>query len=149
MNAETYSIIIFWSDEDEAFLAKVIELPGCMAHGETREEALREIKVAIENWLETARDLGREIPKPKHFLDFEKMADESAEETFKRFEARLPDLMAAAFPSIAPVVVEALAKEMAKSSDDVSVFYDEIRRRFFYSGLTVTSPQKQEHQPKP
>jgi predicted RNase H-like HicB family nuclease len=69
MTAETYSIIIFWSEEDEAFFAKVTELPGCMAHGETREEAMQEIKIAIENWLETANALGREIPKPMHFTD--------------------------------------------------------------------------------
>ena len=59
-----YAIEIFFSDEDEGFIAVVPELPGCSAFGETEEEALREVKVAIDLWLETAREEGREIPEP-------------------------------------------------------------------------------------
>ena len=59
-----YAIEIFFSDEDEGFTAVVPELPGCSAFGETEEEALREVKVAIDLWLETAREEGREIPEP-------------------------------------------------------------------------------------
>ncbi len=60
----TYSIWIVPSDEDEGFIAVVPELPGCSAFGETEEEALQEVKVAIGLWLETAREEGREIPEP-------------------------------------------------------------------------------------
>jgi predicted RNase H-like HicB family nuclease len=60
-----YEIIIFWSDEDAAFIADVPELPGCMAHGGSYAEALKNAEQAIELWLETARDLGRSIPQPK------------------------------------------------------------------------------------
>ncbi len=60
----TYSIWIVPSDEDEGFIAVVPELPGCSAFGETEEEALAEVKVAIDLWLETAREEGREIPEP-------------------------------------------------------------------------------------
>ena len=60
-----YEIIIFWSDEDAAFVADVPELPGCMAHGSSHAEALSNAEAAIELWLETARDLGRQIPQPK------------------------------------------------------------------------------------
>ena len=60
-----YEIIIFWSDEDGAFIADVPELPGCMAHGSTHAEALGHAEQAIELWLETARELGRPIPQPK------------------------------------------------------------------------------------
>jgi predicted RNase H-like HicB family nuclease len=60
-----YEIIIYWSEDDQSFLAEVPELPGCMADGETREEALKNAEVVISLWLETARELGRPIPEPK------------------------------------------------------------------------------------
>ncbi|RLI76672.1 type II toxin-antitoxin system HicB family antitoxin [Archaeoglobales archaeon] len=59
-----YTIEIFYSEEDEGYIAVVPELPGCSAFGETEEEALKEIKVAIELWIEAAKKEGREIPKP-------------------------------------------------------------------------------------
>ncbi len=59
-----YAIEIFYSEEDEGYIAVVPELPECSAFGETEEEALKEIKVAIDLWLETARKDGRDIPKP-------------------------------------------------------------------------------------
>jgi predicted RNase H-like HicB family nuclease len=61
---DQYTITIFWSDEDEAFIAVVLELEGCSAWGETREDALREIKIAMQGWLETARSHGIAIPEP-------------------------------------------------------------------------------------
>ncbi len=60
-----YEIIIYWSDEDEAYIAEVPELPGCMADGNTYEEVLENVTQVIKEWLETAEELGREIPKPK------------------------------------------------------------------------------------
>ena len=60
-----YEIIIFWSDEDEAFVAEVPELPGCMAHGASYEKALANISSAMNLWIDTARGLGRKIPKHK------------------------------------------------------------------------------------
>lgn len=65
-----YEIIIYWSDEDEAFIAEVPELPGCMADGKTYEEALTNAQVAIEEWIETAKEIGREIPVPRGRLAF-------------------------------------------------------------------------------
>ena len=65
-----YEIILYWSEEDEAFIAEVPELPGCAADGTTRQEALANAEVVILEWLETARDLGRPIPKPKGRLLF-------------------------------------------------------------------------------
>jgi predicted RNase H-like HicB family nuclease len=59
-----YTIEIFYSDEDEGFIAVVPELPGCSAFGETEEGALSEVKVAIGLWLEVAREEGRKIPEP-------------------------------------------------------------------------------------
>ena len=60
-----YEMIIYWSDEDEAFLVEVPELPGCMADGGTYEEAVNNAQKVIHEWIETARELGREIPEPK------------------------------------------------------------------------------------
>ena len=60
-----YAIEIFYSEEDEGFIAVVPELPGCSAFGETQERALREVKIAMQLWLETAKDIGREIPVPQ------------------------------------------------------------------------------------
>ena len=60
-----YEVIIYWSQEDEAFLAEVPELPGCMADGSTYAEAIANVEVIIQEWLETAQALGREIPEPR------------------------------------------------------------------------------------
>jgi len=62
--ASRYAIEIFYSEEDEGYIATVPELPGCSAFGETEEEALKEVKVAIDLWLEIAEKEGREIPLP-------------------------------------------------------------------------------------
>ena len=58
-------IILYWSDEDEAFLAEVPELPRCMAHGNDQESALRNINDAMQFWIQRARELGRPVPQPK------------------------------------------------------------------------------------
>jgi len=60
-----YEIILYWSDEDGAFIAEVPELPGCAADGSTRQEALANAETVISEWLETARELGRPVPEPK------------------------------------------------------------------------------------
>jgi predicted RNase H-like HicB family nuclease len=60
-----YEIIIYWNEEDHAFIAEVPELPGCMAHGASQDAALRNIKDAMELWLKTAREFGNPIPQPK------------------------------------------------------------------------------------
>jgi predicted RNase H-like HicB family nuclease len=60
-----YEVIIYWSDEDEAFIAEVPELAGCMADGNSYQDALANVEVVIQEWIETARELGRPIPEPK------------------------------------------------------------------------------------
>ena len=65
-----YEIIIYWSEEDKAFIAEVPELPGCAADGATHKEALENVEVVINEWIETARERGRSIPKPKGRLAF-------------------------------------------------------------------------------
>lgn len=60
-----YEIIMYWSNEDNAFVAEVPELPGCAAHGDTQEMALAEVKQAMDLWIDTAREFGDTIPEPK------------------------------------------------------------------------------------
>ena len=60
-----YEIIIYWSNEDEAYIAEVPELPGCITDGTTLKEVLENVTQVIEEWIETAKELDREIPEPK------------------------------------------------------------------------------------
>ncbi len=60
-----HELIIYWSEEDQSFVVKVPELPGCMADGETYEQAVANAQGIIEEWMETAHELGRIIPEPR------------------------------------------------------------------------------------
>ncbi|MCD4767544.1 MAG: type II toxin-antitoxin system HicB family antitoxin [Methanosarcinales archaeon] len=60
-----YELIIYWSEEDDAYIVEVPELPGCMANGRTYNEAIRNVLIVIEEWIDTARELGRDVPVPK------------------------------------------------------------------------------------
>jgi len=64
-NGRRYEMIIWWSDEDDAYVVEVPELPGCMAHGKTRQDAIRNAEDAIRFWIKTAKDDGLEIPQPR------------------------------------------------------------------------------------
>ena len=66
--APKYPISIFWSDSDKAFIARVPDLPGCLADGATYQEALANAEIVFREWIETARDLGRTIPRPTRRL---------------------------------------------------------------------------------
>lgn len=70
MSTPRYEIILYWSDGDDAFIAEVPELPGCMADGQSYEEAVQNAEVVIQEWIETAQSLGRPIPDPKGRLTF-------------------------------------------------------------------------------
>jgi predicted RNase H-like HicB family nuclease len=65
-----YEVILYWSREDDAFLAEVPELPGCAADGATRQEALANVETVMGEWIETTRERGRKIPEPKGRLFF-------------------------------------------------------------------------------
>ena len=65
-----YEIIVYWSKEDQAFIAEVPELPGCAADGATYQEAVANVEIVIREWIETAKEMGRQIPEPKGRLVF-------------------------------------------------------------------------------
>ncbi|TWU21936.1 type II toxin-antitoxin system HicB family antitoxin [Bythopirellula polymerisocia] len=65
-----YEMILYWSDQDKSFIAEVPELPSCAADGATYQEALAAAEVVIQEWIETAKELGRPIPAPKGRLLF-------------------------------------------------------------------------------
>jgi len=64
-NKWKYEIIIYWSEEDQAYIAEAPELPGCAADGSTYKQAVANVEVTIQEWIETAKELGRPIPEPK------------------------------------------------------------------------------------
>jgi predicted RNase H-like HicB family nuclease len=70
MNDLKYEMIVYWSETDKVFLVEVPELPGCMADGETREAAVKNAGKVIKLWIETAKNLRREIPKPRGRLTY-------------------------------------------------------------------------------
>jgi len=63
--SQKYEIILYWSDDDQVFIAEAPELPGCVAHGDTQQVALQSVNDAVTLWLDTARQLGRPLPQPK------------------------------------------------------------------------------------
>jgi predicted RNase H-like HicB family nuclease len=70
MSDYRYEVIIYWSEEDNAFIAEVPELPGCAADGTSYAEVIENLAVIIREWIETAKELGRPIPEPKGRLVF-------------------------------------------------------------------------------
>jgi predicted RNase H-like HicB family nuclease len=65
-----YEVILYWSNEDDAFVAEVPELAGCAADGGTYQEALANVEIVIREWIETAREMGRPIPEPRGKLSY-------------------------------------------------------------------------------
>jgi predicted RNase H-like HicB family nuclease len=67
---DKYELIIYWSEEDNSFIVDVPELPGCMADGKTKQEALANAEIVIQEWIEAAIEQNRTIPRPKGRLEF-------------------------------------------------------------------------------
>ncbi len=65
-----YEMIIYWSEEDQTYIAEVPELPGCMADGLSYQEAVKNAEVVIDEWVLTAQEIGRDVPEPKGRLMF-------------------------------------------------------------------------------
>lgn len=65
MKNSRYELIVYWSDEDDSFIAEVPELSGCVADGNSYSDVVKNVEIVIQEWIETAKELGREIPQPK------------------------------------------------------------------------------------
>jgi predicted RNase H-like HicB family nuclease len=79
MKPYDYAVQIFWSEEDKAYIAAPFELAGCVADGQTPEEALANLRVIIEEWIEVAKQEEREVPNPVSREDLQRMAQEQSE----------------------------------------------------------------------
>lgn len=114
-----YPIQIVWSPEDEAYLAMVAQLDGCMADGSTPEEALSNVRVVIEEWIEVAREDGRPVPEPMTILDIARQQVEAEAQFRKDVESALKS------------VAEQVAAQVQTSTTEeraISAFFE--RRRF-------------------
>ncbi len=65
-----YELVLYWSADDESFVVEVPELPGCMADGKTYSEAVKNVQIAIDEWIDTAKELGRDVPNPRGKLAY-------------------------------------------------------------------------------
>jgi len=97
-----YSVQIVWSKEDKAYLAMIPELPGCMADGPTQEEAIKNIRVVAQEWIEIATNEGRTIPKPMSAEDHE----EANRQMRKNIEDHIQKQVSEAVQSILAQLVE-------------------------------------------
>lgn len=84
-----YPVFILWSEDDECFLANVVDLPGCIADGETREAALTNAEAMTADWIETAKSLGRKIPRPGTNEAFHAAAFKQQQNDHEPFESAL------------------------------------------------------------
>ena len=84
---DRYPVFILWSEDDACFLANAVDLPGCIADGETRESAFANAEIMVKNWIETAQSLGREIPLPSTNEAFHAAAALQQQKDQEQFEA--------------------------------------------------------------
>jgi predicted RNase H-like HicB family nuclease len=82
-----YPVFILWSEDEECFLANVVDLPGCIADGKTREAALANAEAMAKDWVETAKSLGRKIPRPSTDEAFQAAASKQQQKEQEQFEA--------------------------------------------------------------
>jgi predicted RNase H-like HicB family nuclease len=113
MTENHYSMLVLWSEDDQAFLAHVVELPGCIAHGESREAAVKNGLIAIENWLETAEELKRDIPTPVDVTAFEKMTAQQAQDVRNLFEQAVKKAVNEALMQLEPEMAKHLQNALA------------------------------------
>lgn len=112
--SNTYPALVFWSDDDGAYLAIAPQLQGCIAHGETRQEAMENLEDAVESWLESAKEEGWALPKPQHSKDISKRASEGRRLQKQKFEEAVKHALAQILPEIVPQVATEMAKQMLK-----------------------------------
>ena len=108
MRIERYAITLIWSQEDKAYLAMIPDLPGCAADGATVEEAIKNLDVVAQEWIETAKELNRRIPEPVNLSQLrerERKAEEEQRAAFEVTVKRAVDMLAKTSKSRTPELI--------------------------------------------
>ncbi len=130
MNPE-YSVQIIWSREDGAYVAAPFELPGCAADGQTPEEALANLRIVIGEWIEVAKEEGRDIPEPMSREDFEKVRDAFQRETERRMREQIERTVNA----LVNAAVEKIIQELWRSRQQPDYLYGGFSRELVPTGF--------------
>ena len=120
MPQNRYGVLIYWSEEDQAFIAEVPDLPGCMADGRTRRECLANVETVIKEWIETAHELGRAVPQPRGRL---MTISEAAQ------RLRLSAAMTRRYCSEGRLPAQKIGRDWALYEHDVDAFASRSRNR--------------------
>ncbi len=105
---ELYPSAVAWSAEDEAFIAVSFDLPGCRADGQTKAEALANLEVVIEEWIETAESLGRPIPEPSNYASLEQSQAVADRELHEHYQRQVAEAVRISVEQMIPSLVSAL-----------------------------------------
>lgn len=112
-----YPLVILWSEEDEAYLVRVPDLPGCMADGPTQEAALANARVVIQEWIETANEEGRGIPVPLDNRRFVLNMEESAVQQHAMFEQAVQEVAGELVKEMLPEIVAKVTQRLSEESE--------------------------------
>jgi predicted RNase H-like HicB family nuclease len=129
MKATDYPMLVVWSEADQAYLARVFDLPGCAADGATAEQAVANAQVVIREWLETAQELKRDIPKPSDDAAMERYLVESIEEQRKEFEEAVQSTAREMVDQLLPRLIQQYVEQ--QKTERRHVFYSYPARRIF------------------
>jgi predicted RNase H-like HicB family nuclease len=119
-----YSVVMYWSTEDEAFVAYALELPGCVADGSTKDEAIKNLEIVISEWIETAKELGREVPEPMDAVQHERSFQEF-QESIRLYVKREVE-----------TAVSRVLQDIAKSQNELTFF----RGGAMFAGMVGSDP---------
>jgi predicted RNase H-like HicB family nuclease len=106
MNATDYPVLLTWSEQDEAYIARVFDLPGCAADGKTPAEAIENVRLSIEEWIETAKDMGFDVPAPQDDTVLEEFARKQNQEQLQRFQEAVQAEVQKAIEKLIPQLTE-------------------------------------------
>jgi len=122
MKDADYPILVVWAEQDQAYLARVIDLPGCIADGATPEEALANARVVIKEWIETAQELGRQVPQPADDATLRKRIASAAEEERREFEEAVETTAHQLVDQLLPQVVAKVSIESESTRHSIFGF---------------------------
>lgn len=116
MSQSHYATFLFWNDQDETFIALAPQLQGCVAHGDTRAEAIENIEASIAEWLQSAKEEGWEIPAPMSDAEYAKQSEENNRRQREEFERNVRETVTTILNRVMPKISEQLFKQLAQAS---------------------------------